>query len=113
MRITEPLKQNREFKRLYARGKSAASPFLVVYCRRARGEKNRLGITVGVKLGNAVVRNRMRRRIREAYRLSEGSFLPGYDIVIVARFRAVGARFEELCSEINSLFDRLGLRAKP
>lgn len=112
MRFTEPLKQNRDFKRLYARGKSAASAFLVVYCRKTRGNKNRLGITVGVKIGNAVIRNRMRRRIKEAYRLGEGVFLPGYDIVVVARFRAVGASFETLCCELSGLFDRLGMLDK-
>ena len=57
---------------------------------------SRLGLTVGVKLGKAVVRNRTRRRIKEAYRIHEGAFLPGYDIVVVARVRAAHSRYREL-----------------
>lgn len=44
-----------------------------------------MGITVGKKLGNAVIRNRAKRMIRAAYRLNEASFPIGYDIVFVAR----------------------------
>lgn len=44
-----------------------------------------LGLTVSKKIGNAVTRNRIRRRMREAYRLNEAGFKSGFDIVIVAR----------------------------
>ena len=89
MKHTVPLKQNHEFRRLYSKGKSAVSPYFVVYCRRTNRPLSRLGITTGVKLGNAVKRNRVRRRIRELYRIHEADLLPGYDIVIVARTRAI------------------------
>ena len=78
---TQSLKQNHLFRRLYQRGKSAAGRHVVVYCRKNGLPYNRLGLTVGTKVGHAVVRNRIRRRLREAYRLSEGQFLSGYDIV--------------------------------
>ena len=90
------LKQNYEFRRVYNKGKSGVSPFLVVYARPNRSEKNRLGITVSAKLGHAVVRNRVRRRLREIYRLSLPSLKRGYDIVLVARTRAVFAQYAEL-----------------
>ena len=54
MKHTVSLKQNHEFRRLYNKGKSAVSPYFVVYCRKTGRDQSRLGITTGVKLGNAV-----------------------------------------------------------
>ena len=68
MEHTVSLKLNHVFRRLYGRGKSAVNPCLAVYCRKNNLGYSRLGLTVGVKLGKAVVRNRTRRRIKEAYR---------------------------------------------
>lgn len=96
MRYTVSLKQNHLFRRLYARGKSSACPELVLYCRRNGSPRNRIGYTVSAKLGNAVTRNRIRRRLREAYRLNETRFAPGWDIVVVARTRAARASFSAL-----------------
>ena len=62
------LKKNSDFRRLYSKGQSAVNPYVVVYCRRNREKVNRLGYTVSTKLGHAVVRNRVRRRLREIYR---------------------------------------------
>lgn len=112
MKHTTPLKQNREFRRLYSRGKSAACPTLALYCRKNRLGRSRLGITVGVKVGNAVRRNRTRRRIREAYRIHEEQFLPGYDLVVVARVRAGHARFQEVERGLLLLADKLELLGK-
>ena len=96
MKETTSIKENREFRRMYSKGKSGVSPYLVVYCRKNRREYNRLGITVGVKLGHAVVRNRIRRRLREIFRLSQDRMKQGYDIIIVARGRSVGAEYRDL-----------------
>ena len=71
MRFSRTLKENSLFRRLYAKGKSAADPQLVIYCRRNGSQENRIGFTVSKKLGHAVVRNRVRRRLREIYRLHE------------------------------------------
>ena len=57
MQHTVSLKQNHEFRRLYNRGKSAVSPYFAIYCRKTGRDYSRLGITTGVKLGNAVKRN--------------------------------------------------------
>ena len=112
MRYTVSLKQNHLFRRLYARGKSSACPELVVYCRRNGLGKNRIGYTVSAKLGNAVTRNRVRRRLREAYRLNETRFAPGWDIVVVARSRAVHAPFSALESALLSQAGELHLLKK-
>lgn len=96
MKFTVSLKQNHVFRRLYAKGKNQVTPYLALYARKNGGEVSRLGITASTKLGHAVVRNRVRRRFREIYRIHEHEFLPGYDIVAVARMRAVYARFSDL-----------------
>ena len=109
MKHTISLKQNHEFRRLYNKGKSAVSPYFAVYCRRTGRPISRLGITTGVKLGNAVKRNRARRRIRELYRTREGTLLPGYDIVVVARSRVIYGRYAELERSFGQLMKKLGL----
>ena len=90
------LKNNYEVRRLYNQGQSAALPTLVVYVRKNKRPQNRVGYTVSVKLGHAVVRNRVRRRLREIYRLHEGELKSGYDVVVVARSRAVEASYWQL-----------------
>ena len=88
MKYSVSLKSNRDFRRLYSRGKQAVAPTMVLYTRKNRLQENRLGITTGKKLGNAVTRNRIRRRLREIYRLHEEEFLLGRDLVVVARERS-------------------------
>ena len=111
MKFTTPLRKNHEFKRLYNKGKSAAAQCVVVYCRRNGMPGNRFGVTVSTKLGGAVQRNRVRRRLKEIYRLNEGKLLPGYDVLIVARMRSRFAGFREIESSVLSLFKKLKLMA--
>ena len=105
------LKKNSDFRRLYSKGQSAVNPYVVVYCRRNREKVNRLGYTVSTKLGHAVVRNRVRRRLREVYRLNEEKFAPGWDIVVVARSRAVDAPFAALTRSYLNLAKKAGILA--
>lgn len=112
MEHTISLKKNFEFKRVYAKGKSRVSPAVVVYARKNRGGENRLGITVSVKVGKAVVRNRIRRRLHEIYRLHEHTLISGYDIILVARVRAAFASYSQLESAVLSSLKALGLMAE-
>ncbi|MBQ9646988.1 MAG: ribonuclease P protein component [Oscillospiraceae bacterium] len=109
MKRATTLKMNYEFRRVYNKGKSGVSPFLVVYARPNRRGRNRLGVTVSTKLGKAVVRNRVRRRLREIYRLSQPELKQGYDIVLVARTRAVTAPYRELEQAYRKSCEKLGL----
>lgn len=111
MKHTVSLKQNHEFRRLYHKGKSAVSPYFAIYCRRTGRPYSRLGITTGVKLGGAVRRNFVRRRIRELYRTNEERFLPGYDVVVVARTRAIFGRYADLERSFLQLMKKLGIAA--
>ena len=103
------LKQNSDFRRLYAKGRSSANRFLVLYCRRNGRGVNRMGYTVSSKLGGAVVRNRVRRRLREIARLSMPGLKTGWDIVVVARSRAVTAAYAELDRAFKDACAALGL----
>lgn len=94
---------------MYSRARSVVNPYMVVYCRRNREGVNRLGYTVSTKLGHAVVRNRVRRRLREIYRLNSVSLREGFDIIIVARGRCVGADFVRMESAFLSCCEKLGL----
>ena len=110
MEFSKPLKLNHIFRRLYHNGNQAANRYLVLYCKANHLHENRVGITVGKKLGKAVTRNRVRRRLREIYRLHELQFRPGYDLVVVARSQAVNASFSQLTKAYLSLADKLNLR---
>lgn len=109
MQFSKSLKQSHLFRRLYHKGRSAANGYLVLYCRRSGSTENRVGLTVSTKLGHAVVRNRIRRRLREIYRLHEASFQSGWDLVVVARSRAVQADYRTLERSFLSLAKKLGL----
>ncbi len=113
MKFTVSMKENHLFRRLYAKGKTAVTPTVAVYVRPNKSRRTRLGFTVGAKVGKAVKRNRVRRRLREIYRLHEGEMTPGYDIVAVARGRAAGARYPELSRDFLRALDKLEVRKKP
>lgn len=106
------LKKNSDFRRLYSKGKSAVTPYLVVYCRRNRLENSRVGFTVSAKLGHAVVRNRIRRQFREIYRLHAGELKSGNDLILVARSRCIKGDYQKMeaaflsaCRQLNLLPD--------
>lgn len=100
---TEKINQNYLFRRLYRVGKSSVSPYFALYLKKNKLRKNRLGITATKKIGNAVKRNRARRIITEAYRLLEGELGVGYDLVIVARTKAVYAKMQPVKDELARL----------
>ena len=115
MKPSVTLKENYEFRRLYQKGASAVGGCMVIYCRRNRLGRNRLGITVSVKIGNAVKRNRARRRLREVFRLNSPCLRQGWDMVLVARGRTLTAPWKELndtflrlCRKLELLQDRQG-----
>ena len=108
MKFSCALKLNHIFRRLYAT-RGHANRHLVLYAKPNRTATNRVGITASKKLGHAVVRNRVRRRLREVYRLNEDRFLPGYDIVVVARSRCIDADFGRLTQAYLSLAEKAGI----
>ena len=108
MKFSSSLKLNHIFRRLYHTS-GFANGFLVLYARKNRTEGNRVGVTVSKKLGKAHIRNRVRRRIREVYRLNEELFQPGWDIVVVARTKAIDAGFQYLTKAYLALARKAGI----
>lgn len=108
MKFSSSLKFNHIFQRLY-RTNGHANGCLVLYVRKNRTDTNRVGITVSKKLGKAHVRNHIRRRLREIYRLHEDQFAPGWDIVVVARTKALHVSFRELTAAYLSLAQSAGI----
>ncbi|HHT92640.1 MAG TPA: ribonuclease P protein component [Clostridia bacterium] len=119
------LKTNREFSRVFKKGKYKAGKHIVVYALENGFSYNRVGISISKKVGIAVQRNRVKRLIRESYRLSEDSILTGYDIVILVKSTVRAAKtpnnrlkavslpsFHDIDSEFKKLGMKLGIFKK-
>ncbi len=107
------LKQRHMFGKVYSNAAFKASKGVVVYRLKNYDRKNTvLGISVSKKRGNAVVRNRTRRIIKEAYRQLYGRIKKGYIIVITARQACTAYKSQEVKKELERLFDSLELFAE-
>lgn len=105
----DSLKKNKDFQNVYRNGKSYADKYLVMYVLENGLESNRIGISVSKKVGNSVVRHRVKRLIKESYRLNENRFRTGCDIVVVARKDAKGRNYSEIESALLHLARLHGL----
>ena len=103
------LKENKDFRRMYYRAKSIASPCLVTYAMKNRMGVTRVGITTGKKIGGAVQRNRARRVIRAAYAQLEGRVCGSFDIVFVARTRTTEVKMQAVLSDMEKQLAELGV----
>jgi ribonuclease P protein component len=109
--LVESLKKNREFKKVYENGKSYATRNLVIYCLNyEKGKKNRYGLSVSKKIGNAVVRNRLKRRLREIIReIEKEKEFKGYDIIFIARKPVVQIDYHYLKRDVKKLYQKMNI----
>jgi ribonuclease P protein component len=103
------LSKPEDFAALQGEGIVRSHPLLVVRIRRTGLEETRFGLSTGRKLGGAVVRNRVRRRLRQALRVMAPSLQPGWDVLIIARSPVIGADFQTLAGALHNLLRRGGV----
>jgi len=103
------LSKPEDFAALQGQGTVRSHSLLVVRIRRTGLEETRFGMSTGRKLGGAVVRNKVRRRLREALRVMAPSFQPGWDVLIIARPSVIGADFQTLAGALQDLLRRGGV----
>ena len=106
---TISLKKNWEFQTVYKKGKSLANKHIVMFVLKNDKNINRLGISASKKIGKAVVRNKQRRRLKEAFRTLEPEISAGHDIVILPRAGITEAGFLEVKSSTKHLLRKHGI----
>ena len=90
------LRNNMEFKKVYNGGKNYWNRYLVLYVRKNNMINSRVGYSITKKIGNSVVRNKVRRRMKEIYRLKFNNIKEGYDLIFIPKKNIVDISYKEL-----------------
>jgi ribonuclease P protein component len=106
LRPSERLRHPREFQHVFRYGKKLVTPTFILHILPTSASRSRLGMAVSKRVGKAVVRNRVKRLMRELFRQHKAIFRPTCDVVFVARHRAAEASLEELTRQFLSLLRR-------
>lgn len=107
---TERVRKRREYLTIQRKGEKVHLQHLLAFIKKNSSSCRRVGITVSKKVGKAVVRNRIKRILREAWRTHKNFFPVGFDIVLVAKKNAHELNLKELCEELALLAKRLEKR---
>ncbi len=112
MNKTVTIKKNYEFSKIYKKSKYYVGKYIVLYVTANKLDINRIGITISRKFGKSVKRNRIRRLIKENYRVYEDTLKKGNDLVFVARKTDDMPTYTEIKKEMKFLFKRLGIYSR-
>ncbi len=107
------LTKREDFNKVYRYGKSTANQqFAVYYLARPDQETFRLGVSVSKKIGNAVVRNRLRRMMKEIVRLNADSIASNFDFVVIARKPVAGMEYADMERSLKHVLKKASLFSK-
>lgn len=108
MKKIKTLKKNYEFKNVLSKGRFFVGKYVIAYIKKNNKNENYFGIAVSTKIGKAVKRNRIKRVIRESYRLKKDSIKKGYDIVFLWKKHSniEDANFKNINEDITRIFDK-------
>lgn len=104
------LKKNIEFKKVYSQGKNYWNRNLILYVKKNNYNYNRVGFTITKKIGNSVVRNKIRRRLKEVYRLNMQNMNLGYDLIFIPKKNTVDISYQELESAMLHILKISGIK---
>ena len=101
------LTQKRDFEAVFREGVNSASRYVVIYARPNELRMTRFGLSVSKKVGNAVVRNRLKRLLRESMRKGSEGLCLDYDFIVIARKSSVEAKLDDFIRDIRKFLSRL------
>ncbi len=106
------LRDQRDFDRLYKKGRSAGEKYVVFFCRKNGLPYNRTAFLASKKVGNAVARNRARRLMRESHRLMEAekSLPVGYDLLFIARGSILDSKCADVKKSMEAALKKTGIK---
>lgn len=106
------LRSNMEFRRVYSKGKNYWNRNLVLYISKNDLGYNRVGYSITKKIGNSVVRNRIRRRMKEIYRLNFQGLKGNYDLILIPKRNVVDLSYKDLESAMFHILRLAGIIRK-
>jgi len=102
--IKRKLSKTSEFKKVFSEGRRIEGKNLIIFTLKSDYNFNRPGIIVKKETGKAVARNKIKRRLREAFRAINKKMSPGYDIIVLAKNNIRKSDYFEICHDLESLF---------
>ena len=107
LKNTKGIKKDSDFRKVYKHGKSFANKYLVMYILDNKSDFSRVGFSVSKKVGKATIRNKVRRRIREGFRLIGDEYIKsGYDIVFIARIASKECEYKDIEKSVKYLINK-------
>jgi ribonuclease P protein component len=112
MDALQRMRKNAEFKKVYSQGRYYVEKYVVIYIIKNASDYNKVGYSVSKKIGKAVQRNLVKRRMREIYRLNGDRIKKGFDMVFTARTGSAAAEFSDIRKCMESAMFRARLLKK-